>query len=384
MDIDFLKILFSVLCFQFLFVSLFLFQNKKGKPLSNKLLALVFLMLTVAVINFYILVFNVQVSIPQILFLDDTFMLAYGPVLYIFTQSVIYKNYNFKRKDLIHFLPFFISFILFILLLWFYQTGIFDQTTNQIRNQSIPVYFRIAELTILLHIFYYLYKSKTEIKKVLGKAMDFYSSFNQDNFKLLQFILNCFIILFSLSLFHSFLPFIGVMNGLLITLLLIVLFMLYFINSILLKLLNQSSNESGAISQAKFKEKIRYAGSNLSKEELQSIKDNLSKYMIDNERYLDSELNIADLSKELNISSKVLSQVINEGYDYNFFDFVNKFRIDTAKSLFVNQMDSKLTISEVMYDSGFNSKSSFNTAFKKFTQKTPSQFKKDLKKRSTS
>ncbi len=154
MDIDFLKILFSVLCFQFLFVSLFLFQNKKGKPISNKLLALVFLMLSLAVINFYILVFDVQVSIPQILFLDDTFMLAYGPVLYIFTQSVIYKNYNFKRKDLIHFLPFFISFILFILLLWFYQTGIFDQATKQIRNQSIPVYFRIAELTILLHIFY--------------------------------------------------------------------------------------------------------------------------------------------------------------------------------------------------------------------------------------
>ena len=55
-----------------------------------------------------------------------------------------------------------------------------------------------------------------------------------------------------------------------------------------------------------------------------------------------------------------------------------------AKSLFRNQTDTKLTISEVMYDSGFNSKSSFNTAFKKFTQKTPTQFKNDLKKGSTS
>jgi AraC-like DNA-binding protein len=105
---------------------------------------------------------------------------------------------------------------------------------------------------------------------------------------------------------------------------------------------------------------------------------------MDNEKYLDSELNIVDLSKELNISSKLLSQVINEGYNCNFFDFVNKYRIDMAKSLFRNQTDTKLTISEVMYDSGFNSKSSFNTAFKKFTQKTPTQFKNDLKKGSTS
>jgi len=378
MDIDYLKILFSILCFQFLFVSLFLFQNKKGKSISNKLLGTVFMMLSITVINIYLMVFGVSLKLPQILFLDDTFLLAYGPLLYVFTQSVIFKNYRFKRKDLLHFTPFIISILIFLLLLIFVKTASFDQTTLSIQNQNIPIYIRAGELLILLHIFYYLYRSKTEIKKVLGKAMDFYSSFNQDNFKLLQFILNCFIILFSLSLFHSFLPFIGVMNGLLITLLLIVLFMLYFINSILLKLLNQSSNESGAISQAKFKEKIRYAGSNLSTEELQSIKDNLSKYMIDNERYLDSELNIADLSKELNISSKVLSQVINEGYNCNFFDFVNKYRIDTAKSLFRDQTDAKLTISEVMYDSGFNSKSSFNTAFKKFTQKTPTQFKNDL------
>ena len=60
------------------------------------------------------------------------------------------------------------------------------------------------------------------------------------------------------------------------------------------------------------------------------------------------------------------------------FDFVNKFRVETAKSLFENQVDIKLTIQEVMFDSGFNSKSSFNTAFKKFTNQTPTEFKNAL------
>ncbi|WP_290293456.1 helix-turn-helix domain-containing protein [Lutimonas halocynthiae] len=328
--------------------------------------------------------FGVKIKVPQLLFLDDTFLLAYGPLLFIFTQSVIFKNYTFKRKDLLHFIPFFVLILVFILMLFFMDTASFDQTTLLMKNQNIPIIFRIGELSILLHILYYLYKSKTEIKKVLGKAMDYYSSFNQDNFKLLQFILNCFIGLFSLALVHSFLPFVGIKSVLLITMLLIVLFMLYFINSVLLKMLNQSSNETGAMTQAKFSEKVKYAGSKLEAQDLTLYKNKLAKYMMDTEKYLDSELNIVDLSKELNISSKLLSQVINEGYNCNFFDFVNNYRIDMATSLFRNQTDTKLTISEVMYDSGFNSKSSFNTAFKKFTQKTPTQFKNDLKKGSTS
>lgn len=384
MDVGYLKILTSILCFQFLFVALFLFQNKKGKSISNKLLGMVFLMLSIAVINIYIMAFAVKIKVPQLLFLDDTFLLAYGPLLFIFTQSVIFKNYTFKRKDFLHFIPFFVLLLVFILLLFFIDTASFDQTSSLLKNQNIPIIFRIFELSILLHILYYLYKSKTEIKKVMGKAMDYYSSFNQDNFKLLQFILNCFIGLFSLSLIHSFLPFIGIKNVLLITMLLIVFFMLYFINSVLLKMLNQSSNETGAMTQEKFSEKVKYAGSSLESQDLIRYKNTLSKYMMAHEKFLDSELNIVDLSKELNISSKLLSQVINEGYNCNFFDFVNKYRIDMAKSLFRNQTDTKLTISEVMYDSGFNSKSSFNTAFKKFTQKTPTQFKNELKKGSTS
>ena len=152
--------------------------------------------------------------------------------------------------------------------------------------------------------------------------------------------------------------------------------MFYFINSILLKLLNLSSNDSGAITQADYKEK--YAGSRLSEAELKTYMTRLDSYMKGQERFLDSELSITDLSTEIEIPSKTLSQVINEGYACNFFDFVNRYRVEAAKSLFENQADKKLTIQEVMYDSGFNSKSSFNTAFKKFTNQTPTQFKNSL------
>jgi AraC-like DNA-binding protein len=160
--------------------------------------------------------------------------------------------------------------------------------------------------------------------------------------------------------------------------------MFYFINSILLKILNQPSNEGGAITQANFNKKEKYAGSNLSQTDLKAFMNTLNNYMIEHERFLDSELTINDLSNELNIPLKTLSQVINEGYGCNFFDFINKFRVESAKSMFKNLPDKKMTVQEIMYATGFNSKSSFNTAFKKFTDLTPTQFKDSWQKGSTS
>lgn len=337
MEIIWLKILFALLCFQFLFVSLFLAQHKKGKILSNRLLALVFLMIFISVMALSTTVFRIEISIPQLLFIDDTFMFAYGPLLFLFTQSVLFKNYRLQSKSIVHFIPFIISVCIVIGFILFVDTESFLQTTKEVNNQEIPVFFRIGEILILCHIFYYLWRSKQEIKNVIVKAKDLVSTFNQDNFKLLKFILNSFILLFSLSLIHSFLPVIGVHSGLWITLLFIILFMFYFINSILLKLLNQSTNESGTISQDDFIEKDKYAKSNLSQTDLNKYKQSLGNYMKKQQRYLDSELTITDLSKELNIPSKTLSQVVNEGYDCNFFDFVNGYRVDTAKSLFENQ-----------------------------------------------
>jgi AraC-like DNA-binding protein len=60
----------------------------------------------------------------------------------------------------------------------------------------------------------------------------------------------------------------------------------------------------------------------------------------------------------------------------NFYDFINRHRIDEASRLLTNPADEKITILEVLYEVGFNSKSSFNTLFKKYTGLTPTEFRK--------
>ena len=98
--------------------------------------------------------------------------------------------------------------------------------------------------------------------------------------------------------------------------------------------------------------------------------------MLENEPFLDPSLTIYDLSKQIGMSTKDLSLLINHELNQHFFDFVNGFRIRKAMEILQDPSKKDLTVLEILYDVGFNSKSSFNTAFKKYTQLTPTQYRK--------
>lgn len=113
----------------------------------------------------------------------------------------------------------------------------------------------------------------------------------------------------------------------------------------------------------------------ISDEELFKIKTALENLMDAQKPYLDSELNLIRLAEMLSVSTHHLSYVINTGFGKNFFQYVNEFRVDHAKKL-LKESNSKLSILGIAYESGFNSKTSFNTTFKKLTGQTPSEFRK--------
>ncbi len=92
--------------------------------------------------------------------------------------------------------------------------------------------------------------------------------------------------------------------------------------------------------------------------------------------FLNPQVSLTDLSENLSVSTKHLSQVINQSFNKNFFDFINTYRIQEAQQILKESKDVKLTVLEAMYQAGFNSKSSFNTAFKKETGQTPTEFRK--------
>ncbi|WP_243636296.1 helix-turn-helix domain-containing protein [Flavobacterium aquariorum] len=101
----------------------------------------------------------------------------------------------------------------------------------------------------------------------------------------------------------------------------------------------------------------------------------VKKYVLENEPFLEPSLTIQDLAKQVNIPVRDLSVLINHHMNQHFFDFINEYRIQKAMQILKSPSKSKLTVLEILYEVGFNSKSSFNTAFKKYTNQTPTEFR---------
>jgi len=93
--------------------------------------------------------------------------------------------------------------------------------------------------------------------------------------------------------------------------------------------------------------------------------------------FLEPELTLGGLSEQIKLSEKTVSQIIRQQTGLHFCDFVNSYRIEYAKKKLVETTDKKQTVLEVLYDSGYNSKSVFNFQFRKFTGKSPSQYRAD-------
>ena len=123
-------------------------------------------------------------------------------------------------------------------------------------------------------------------------------------------------------------------------------------------------------------DKPRYANSNLSKAEASTINDRLLRYMEAGKPYLENHLSLRQLAEELDVNANYLSQVINEKHGKNFFEFINCYRVNELKKMMDNPNNRQFTLLAMAFDCGFNSKTTFNTAFKRITGLTPSQYLK--------
>lgn len=118
----------------------------------------------------------------------------------------------------------------------------------------------------------------------------------------------------------------------------------------------------------------------ISDPELEILKLKLLEVMDSEKPYLDSELNLVKLAERLSLSAHQLSFIINNGFNENFFQFINQYKVRKAQDLLQNPKYDNYTIVAIGYESGFNSKTAFNTTFKKVTSYTPTEYRKNRSK----
>jgi AraC-like DNA-binding protein len=232
-----------------------------------------------------------------------------------------------------------------------------------------------STVTLLLHGLIYAFLSLYQIRKHKRDIEQFASSTTEINLSwLLHIVWATLILVVAITLFNMLFfdaPLNVFMNGLVY---LVILFTAY--HSLKQKEIFPKDNEERADTLSLLNEYESDITPNkiMPDKKLVEIKTQLNDLIAKEELYLDSDLNLGKLAKKLNISTHQLSYVINNGFNQNFYGFINKYRVEKAQKLLAGKALDKFSIIGIAYESGFNSKTAFNTTFKKITGLTPSEF----------
>ena len=118
----------------------------------------------------------------------------------------------------------------------------------------------------------------------------------------------------------------------------------------------------------------KYQNSRFSNVQIETEAQRLEDIMVNETLYREPKLTKQDLEIRMGLNSADISRIINEGFKKNFFDFVNSYRITEFIKLVESEKFQNYTLLAIAKEAGFNSKTTFNAAFKKQTGKTPKSY----------
>jgi len=376
--INVLLIVTVISLFISLFLAFFLVTVKTKHKTSNYLFAL-FVIITA--IDTSAPLFELVSNGPSNLgMLRNTLAFLQIPVFYLYVVSVCYSDFKLKPKYILHLLPYLISN--FILLPRFYLVDAASKMDFIINRQSmieIPfnhVLFHIQIVVYLIAIFKLLKKAKKlYLENNAGTSINSYNWLFQ--FTSVLSVLYLIVVFKNIFKFSDY-PYISewIKIGILVFNLFIICWYLY-------KALNHPDLFRNINSKLKLVSDIVLEEKNsepaaVNEKEYNAALSKLKQYMVEERPFLNPSLTIQDVSAAIEIPVRDLSLLINHKLEQHFYDFVNTYRIENAMDILKDGTKSKVTILEILYEVGFNSKSSFNTAFKKHTGNTPTSYRKQL------
>ena len=378
MSFSLADILFVLVIFQLLFTSGFLFANRRGRRISNRLLGILFLVIGLNLTDNLLLIKGAYSAHPELGLWSVWFLLLLGPLLFLYTQSILYRKYQFSLSRLWHFLPFLVlGLITEIYWLAIGRDGR-HQMLLQIAARQTPAYQQWAPVLIFVQFFLYMFASYRLIGRFKRAAADTFSDYRRTDIRWLSNTLYFFTAIMTLAAANSLIgltsfagywwPVFLVATGL----------VWVYVNVLLLRALSHSEIFAVVEEEDARERRAQWEADGERKGGWEGALSQIRGHMETQRPWLDPDLTLEQLAGQLKIRPKQLSQAINDGQNQNFFEFVNTYRIGEAKRLLTNPVDKKITVLEVLYEVGFNSKSSFNTVFKKQTGLTPSEFKKKM------
>jgi AraC-like DNA-binding protein len=349
-----------------------LISTKKPFNTANRLMAawlflicieMIFALINSTVIEMY--------SFPFITF-------TYGPLLYLYIRFMTSPDKKFNWLSLLHFVPFVIFFTVSVV---FRSEPLVRDLRSFFKLDRFISLRIIYSISFFLSITIYSVLSFIEIKrhqKNLKNLVSFTSqkiTLNWLKILAISFYVAYFIlfILGGLNMIGNIIPFdpYFVIFGFIA-----VFSMVYSFYGIKQPVIFGEVVRPDINNEKKEAEK--YTKSGLKEVQAEQYLNKLLNYMEKNKPFLDNDLTINDLSAKIGISRHHLTQVLNEKYKRNFFTFINEYRVKEVMERFRDPKFNNYTILAIALDSGFNSKTTFNSFFKSQTGLTPSEYREKM------
>jgi len=381
MELGLNEILSLFIEFVSLLLATFLLSTRSANYKSNLLLAC-FLIISAQDADAVIMKNFVTPWSPSLMVFISLTVFFQIPLLYLYILSVIYSDFKLKWKHLWHAIPF---ILLNILLIPRFYSMDFEGQMKYLENLiSVPhLEFQITFIVLHIQLIAYIIVCFVTVNKYRKVLLENFSDAGLFNYKWLFQLIFIFAVATFLASLKNLFMFMEIELARRYSLILMSLVLLGYICWMVFRAMRYPELFRGIDSKLQTVDRIAKEGGRQEKAEAarnDPEKDKkvalLNTFMLETEPYLDPSLSIYDLSQKINIPPKDLSLLINHDLDQHFFDFVNGFRIRKAMEILKDPGKKELTVLEILYDVGFNSKSSFNTAFKKQTSLTPTEYRR--------
>ena len=360
--------------FAYMLIS-YLWLGKSKENRGNIFLSLIILQSSFYVLPDFLILTGLINYFPHAvrIYVIGSFLL--GPITYFYVRTCTQKDFRVTKKMWFHFIPAVLDFIYqlpFYMLKGdekipyafnFYLEGSFQQ----------PLWLTLIKLG---HMAIYYFISIRIINRYRKHLPDTVSSYDNAFHRWLYWF--CFVLITPII---SSLIFIFINPDFSATFFNLSLFMVIItaLSLLVIKptLFHHFPHQMSELETAEI-QKQKYENSNLQEVQKEKLLQQLLNHFEEKKPYLAPELSVKEISEQTQIPSHYLSQIINEKMNCTFLDFVNSYRVEEAKKLLANDNTKQYTILSIAYEAGFNSKSTFYSAFKKHVGTTPSGFRKSL------
>jgi AraC-like DNA-binding protein len=353
---------------QGLFLGVMLLSIKGGNRVANRILAALVFTIALTLAGAVTRTMHYDFAFPHLSRIHDPFPFLAVPLLFLYIKTLISRKSVFSKKELLHFIPFILCAGYLIPYYLQSREAKLQYMISEYYYPSPGRWYYVRSALLILVAGFYLVLIVLNILRFAREGKGQNSPAGRAILFQIRFFVIGFLILFVGGVLRYLLDDTAKTNLLVPLGASIFIYAIGYLSFKNPEVLTREEDEPVLVK--------KYERSSLTAETAERYLKRLLQLMETEKLYLDSGLTISKLAEKLSVPAPHLSQTINERLSQNFIDFINTYRVEEAKRRLLDPAWKHYSVLAIAEEVGFNSKSSFNSVFKKHVRMTPSEFRK--------